>query len=590
MKVMKNIVKVSIVLVLVVLIAACESMSIKTRQKTLLQKNSEESLPLLKDTSVADAELNIQQNNLLLLPINDELSAALTPEVDVEVTAAQKSLMEDRFDLYVDKAPAKAVLMSLVKDTPHNMVVHPNVSGEISLDLKNVSVDEVMKTIRNVYGFEYRLSPSGYEVLDDTMQSQIFSVNYLNVRRKGSSQIRISSGQLSEASSGKSATQGQSGTAGNDSKNTSVSGSKVDTFSDADFWEELESALKAIVGEMDGRKVVVNPQSGVVVVRALPTELRHVKDYLTATQNIIARQVILEAKILEVELNDGYQSGVNWAALFSSNGRTITLGQTGGGNIFNGNNLSSIAGATGILDPANLSQVQGTATSAFGGVFSAALNLKNFTAFIEALETQGNVHVLSSPRVSTVNNQKAVIKVGSDEFFVTDITTETTSNGASTNQSINVELTPFFSGVALDVLPQIDARGEVTLYIHPSVSNVNEKVKQIDVSTNDSINIPLALSTIRESDSIVRARSGQVVVIGGLMQNVTRDNTASVPLLGNIPIIGGLFRHEQKSIKKSELVILLRPVVVENGKIWDDVVGKHKLSFDELTGQYGIDR
>jgi len=588
MLMINKMVKVSMILLLTVLISACETMLIKERQKALVQKNAEEISSLSSDLTIVGERSPL--GNSIVLPVDTDISDALTPSVDVQVTAAKKSLMEERFDLYVDKAPAKTVLMSLVKDTPLNMVVHPNVSGEMSLDLKNVTVDEVMKIIRNVYRFEYRLTATGYEVLDDTMQSRIFSINYLNVRRQGSSQIRVSSGQLSEARGSKS----NSGNASSDdnkiSKTTSVSGSKVDTFSDADFWEELALALKAIVGELDGRNVVVNPQSGVVVVRALPAELRQVQDYLTATQNIIARQVVLEAKILEVELSDGYQSGINWAALFSHGSRTATLGQTGGGTVFNGNGLSDIAGATGILDPLNLSQVQGAATSAFGGVFSAAVNLKNFTAFIEALETQGNVHVLSSPRVSTVNNQKAVIKVGSDEFFVTDITTETTENGTSTNQSINVELTPFFSGVALDVLPQIDARGEVTLYVHPSVSNVNEKVKQIDISASDSINIPLALSTIRESDSIVRARSGQVVVIGGLMQNITRDNTASVPILGSLPIIGGLFRHEQKSIKKSELVILLRPIVIENGKVWSDVVGEHKLSFKNISSEYGLDR
>ncbi|NOZ53975.1 MAG: pilus (MSHA type) biogenesis protein MshL [Gammaproteobacteria bacterium] len=584
-----NIAKICITL-LTLLIAACETMPINSRQKTLVLKNSDEISLFSGSVLGASNDVSTLPDKLIPMPVEEAISAALMPLLDVQVSAAQKRLMETRFDLYVNSVPAKTVFMSLVKDTPFNMVVHPDVSSLISLDLKNVTVDEVMNVIRNVYGIEYRFSPFGYEVLADIVQSRLFSINYLNVRRRGSSQIRVSSGQLSEAGNKKKPPGNSGENTGNATQSTSVSGSKVDTFSDADFWLELKLALKSIVGELDGRNVVVNPQSGVVVVRALPAELRQVQDYLTVTQNIITRQVILEAKILEIELSDRYQAGVNWAALFSNNGRTMILGQTGGGTIFNGNGLSGIADTTGTLDPLNYSQVQGTATSAFGGVFSAALNLKNFTAFIEALETQGDVHVLSSPRISTVNNQKAVIKVGSDEFFVTDITTEISNNGTSSNQSINVELTPFFSGVALDVLPQIDGQGEVTLYVHPSVSDVKEKVKQIDLSRDESINIPLALSTIRESDSIVKARSGQVVVIGGLMQNITRDNTASVPFLGKVPIIGGLFRHEQKTIRKSELVILLRPVVIENGKAWIDIVGQHKLSLQKLSNQYGIVR
>ncbi len=194
--------------------------------------------------------------------------------------------------------------------------------------------------------------------------------------------------------------------------------------------------------------------------------------------------------------------------------------------------------------------------------------------------------MLSSPRVSTVNNQKAVIKVGTDEFFVTDIETQTLESTANLNQSINVELTPFFSGVALDVIPQINGRGEVTLHIHPSVSDVKEKVKEIQVSTDPDkglLKVPLALSTIRESDSIIRARSGQVVVIGGLMQNITSDETAGIPFVSQLPVVGGLFRHTKQITKKSELVILLRPIIVDGDSVWNDSVGQSRVRFDQMT-------
>jgi MSHA biogenesis protein MshL len=223
--------------------------------------------------------------------------------------------------------------------------------------------------------------------------------------------------------------------------------------------------------------------------------------------------------------------------------------------------------------------------SAFGGMFAMSLDVGDFTGFLEFLETQGDVHVLSSPRVSTVNNQKAVIKVGTDEFFVTDVDTNSnsTTGSASTNQSVDIELTPFFSGVALDVIPQISEEGVVTLHIHPSVIEVNERIKQINLTTDNQLSIPLALSTIRESDSIVRARSGQVVVIGGLMQNQTKDSTSSVPILGDLPLIGGLFRHKQQTTHKSELVILLRPIVVNSDKTWADEVKKATSSFGKIT-------
>jgi MSHA biogenesis protein MshL len=172
-----------------------------------------------------------------------------------------------------------------------------------------------------------------------------------------------------------------------------------------------------------------------------------------------------------------------------------------------------------------------------------------------------------------VNNQKAVIKVGSDEFFVTGVRTDTVDTNNSAIQSVNVDLTPFFSGVALDVTPQIDENGIVTLHIHPSVSDVQEKVKEINVSSGDgTLQVPLALSSIRESDSIVRAVSGQVIVIGGLMQTQISQQQAGIPLLQEIPLLGALFRHEKESSVKSELVILLRPIVIDSASQWRSLI------------------
>jgi MSHA biogenesis protein MshL len=177
--------------------------------------------------------------------------------------------------------------------------------------------------------------------------------------------------------------------------------------------------------------------------------------------------------------------------------------------------------------------------------------------------------VLSSPRVSTLNNQKAVIKAGSDEFFVTDIASNTVT-GTSSATSRNVELTPFFSGIALDVTPQISAGGEVILHIHPTVSDVTDQTKALTVS-GETDSLPLAFSEIRESDSIVKAKSGQIIVIGGLMRNSRRTETFAVPLLGRLPGLGRLFRSERDVENKTELVIMLKPIVVDDDTVWSDM-------------------
>ncbi len=520
------------------------------------------------------------------------VSAALLPPLNVQLSGLGQEPVQRRFDITVNRVLARTFFMSLVKNTPYNMVTPPDMKGRISLSLKNVTLDEVMETVREVYGYEYRRSASGYEILTKALRSKIFKVDYLNVQRKGRSRVRVSSGQVSASRSRNNSSRNGSGASSSTASSgrrqvEAVSGSEMDTRTQSDFWAELRDALEAIIGSEDGRKVVLNAHSGIIVVRARPEELRAVEQYLQDTQAVVQRQVILEAKILEVELKDGFQSGINWAAMGSNGTDGIAGGQFGGGRIFSDGN-SNLAGLSDVLNPANPDAIGAAVASAFGGVFGMRLTSGNFTAFLEFLESQGDVHVLSSPRVSTVNNQKAVIKVGTDEFFVTDVNTNNQlyAGSSTTNQTFNVEFTPFFSGVALDVTPQIDDEGFVTLHIHPSVSDVKEKIKQIDFSETESLRMPMAVSTIRESDSIVRARSGQVVVIGGLMQNISRDSTVSVPLLGDLPIVGGLFRHKQKSYVKSELVILLRPVVVDNGQVWDDELQRITERFgglDELT-------
>ena len=307
----------------------------------------------------------------------------------------------------------------------------------------------------------------------------------------------------------------------------------------------------------------MSPQSGVVVVKAMPPELRSVENYLRATQISVDRQVILEAKIIEVRLSDGYQSGINWAGFNSA--RKFAVG--GGANTQHvslpSGDLTTGTTFSGLLG-GGLSSAAGATT---GGVFGLALRTTSFAALLEFLESQGAVSVLSSPRIATLNNQKAVLKVGTDEFFVTNVST-TTTTGTSTTSTPNVTLQPFFSGIALDVTPQIDEYSNITLHIHPSVSEVTSKNREINLGSSGTLNLPLASSSISETDSIVRALDGQVIVIGGLMRSSSSDTNSQVPGAGDVPLVGSLFRHNNRNTSKSELVILLKPTVVKNADTW----------------------
>ena len=466
------------------------------------------------------------------------------------------------FDLNVDDVGAAVFFRSLVHDTPFNMVVHPDVQGQVSLNLNQVSVPEVMDIMRDVYGFDYTLKGSVFQVYPDALRTEIFRLNYLNLSRNGMSEVQVSAGKVSDVSSGGGNDQQNDGrnNTGSGASNSGAGGQQVvgtivNTRGESDLWQEVEATLEQLVGNEDGAQITVTPQVGLIVVRARPASLRAVAYYLDQVEASVSRQVILEAKIIEVTLNEGFQSGIDWHTFGdASQGvfRPQGVLQNDGTTVFVGGSEHRAAGNF-ISGPNDIFNPLGTA-------FSLQAALGDFDATLNLLRTQGAVQVLSSPRIATVNNQKAVIKVGSDEFFVTDISSNTVTAGSAINVSDSPELTPFFSGIALDVTPQISSNDEIILHVHPTVSEVTEQLKEIGGQV-----VPLAASTIRESDSIVRARSGQIVVIGGLMQNSARDTNAAVPAFGNLPLVGHLFRQKNQSSIKSELVILLKPVVVTNG-------------------------
>lgn len=520
-------------------------------------------------------------------PNNHSVKDALLPPLKIALPTSSQKKLEPRFDLVINDAPANQVLMGIVNGTRYSMLVHKDVNSTISLNLKNVTVFEALDAIRQLYGYEYKVDGTRIFIEPQAIQTRLFQVNYIVGQRTGSSDTRVTSGSMSGGN------QNNQGAQNANLNSTAVNGggqnsaqtisSSITTKSENDFWKELKESITGLIGDKDNKKVVINTQSGLIMVRAMPDEIRNVESFLRLMQVNIERQVILEAKILNVELNQNSQNGVNWS-VFGSNGST----RGSVGTLNTNTTLSTTDGLVtdGTIDGTIGSSITNLATTALGGpVFALSLQGANFAALLNFLDSQGDVHVLSSPRIATINNQKAVLKVGTDEFFVTNVQQNTVIGGGAATVNPSVTLQPFFSGIALDVTPQIDKEENIILHIHPSISNVTTVNKQVNLGTSGSLNLPLASNSVSETDSIVRTRDGNVIAIGGLMTESTAGNSARVPGLSKIKGIGKLFTQEGKLTSKTELVILLKATVVQGQETWNQDLLSSQKRLRKLSAQ-----
>ncbi|QXB55679.1 pilus (MSHA type) biogenesis protein MshL [Aeromonas sp. FDAARGOS 1415] len=490
----------------------------------------------------------------------------LPPSVQSELLQLNRpqqplSVPEKRMRIAAHDVDAVEFFGSLFKGSRYSVAVHPGVAGVISVELKDVTLQEALATVGDMYGFDVQRKGNVFHVYPAGLRTETIPVNYLMMARRGLSRTSVSTGGVTANDNNDNGNNNNfdnglnnSGSNNNNSNsfdngnngNGNSNGTRIETDSNNDYWTDLRDALQTLIGSGEGRAVITSPQAGLVTVRAYPKELKAVRDFLEQSGEHLKRQVVLEARILEVSLNEGYEQGVDWSGLSASwdGGKGIT----GGGSLLD----SPIASTPNQI------------FRALGGGAGFTISDGNFNVAVSLLKTQGDVNTLSSPRVTATNNQKAVIKVGTDEYFVTNASTTTTTSGNSAPiVTPNVELTPFFSGIALDVTPQIDEQGRVLLHIHPSVIDTEEQSKTINVGTTDPLVLPLAKSSIRESDTVVQANNGDIVVIGGLMKTDKQEIVSKVPLLGDIPWVGEAFTNRRESNRKVELVIMLKPTVVE---------------------------
>ena len=553
MKLKNNYTARTLFLLLALAIAGCQTYGVGEK----VQPHISEELDTLSSTPTTNQQVPAQFAQELLSSVG-----GFTPVVS--------STAQQTFNVVASDVDVRPFFDALVDGTPYSVAVHPAVNGKISLTLKEVGLDDVIKIITRMYPLDVFREGKVVQVMPAQMKTESIPVNFLMMKRFGVSNVSVIAGGVTEQdqnngnmnnngiNGNNNIAGGQAGAGGMNGVGNNIqqlNGSNIQTTSENDFWKDLKEALGILITPTDGRQIIVSPQSGLVTVRALPSEIAVVKDFLLQSQESLQRQVVLEARIIEVTLNDGYQQGVRWDRIASGLSGSVNFGLSGG-------TLASNF-ASGVNPAVNAVNRIGNAISTdIGGVSTLRISRGDFDGVINMLQTQGDVQMLSNPRVTVTNNQKAVIKVGQDEYFVTDVSSSDSIGGATTQNQNDIELTPFFSGIALDVTPQIDSGGSVILHVHPSVTETAEQTKSIQVG-EQQIQLPLAQSNIRESDTVIRARDGEIVVIGGLMETITSDEESKTPLLGDIPVLGNLFKNTRKTQSKRELVILIRPSVVQ---------------------------
>lgn len=561
---------------LILLLCACRSgpgQTLDTETIDSIQDALEEAATTLNTPTAAPSQAEIDA----MLPsvfLADEMAAPI----------------EERFNIVANRENAQNFFANLVAGTEYGVAVSPELEGEISLSLPNVTIDDVMQAVQQTYGYQISRRDNIYHVQPGGLQTRMFSVDYLNVSRSGTSNVQVSSSGQSGGQNGNNNQNGnnqngnfnnggnfnnnQNGNNNNQNGNNQNgnfggggtgggAGGQVQTQTESNFWEDFEEVISALIGtevrsrdnnanqgssggilsslassrggsgNADGKSVVVQPQVGLIMVTAFPDELDRVAEYIAQAQHILSREVTIQVQFLEVVLNKGFQSAIDFD----------TFGP--GGVTGSDNELTAAFGSAGDFT-----------ISGNSNPLSIATNFTDFDAVFKILESRGTTQVLSSPSLKVLNNQKAVFQDGDEEYFQTNAGSTTVAGGNNTTTASSASLESFFSGISMDITPQISADGKITLHVHPTISTVVEQSKTISGEQ-----VPLARTSVRELDSVIRGEDGKIVVLGGLAYERSADDVAGIPFANDLPVVGVAFDQRRRSTVKSEFIILLRPMI-----------------------------
>ncbi len=470
----------------------------------------------------------------------------------------KKQAKLETYTVVVNEAPVKELLFSLARDARLNVDIHPGIEGIVTLNAVNQTLLQIMERITRQVSLRYQLDGPNLVVAPDMPYWRTYTVGYVNMARDSESEVSVAT-QI--ATAGGSVSGGGSAAQGN------ISRTNVKNSSSNHFWELIEANILAIItqpSEDDAAKeedasedqvspVIVNPVGGVISVSATQQEHEQVQLVLDKVLSSALRQVLIEMTIVEVELSDRYQAGVDWQHLASGDGLTA---------------LSALTGPNLSVPPVFSLNYSNSTPSG-----------RSYSTTLRMLETFGNVSVLSSPKIMALNNQTALLKVVDEKvYFTVELEIEDATDNTPERRTYLSEIHTVPVGLVMSVTPQINEADNVSLNIRPTISRITGyAVDPAPRLANSGFDNLIPEIQVREMESLLQISNGQMVVMGGLMQDKTDKNDSGVPLLSKLPLIGPLFRYRDDAVTKSELVIFLRPTVIKGAGVGLDLVNLNGL-------------
>jgi general secretion pathway protein D len=517
----------------------------------------------------------------------------------------------ETYSVVVNNVQVADLLFALARDAKVNVDIHPGITGTVSLNAINQTLPQLLTRIAKQVDIRFELDGPNLVVMPDSPFLKHYKVDYVNMGRNVTETISTSTQINTNPGGGTGSSGGSTGNVTGGGGN--VSNTRIENKSNNQFWDSLEKNIKDILRETDkvlpegssetvieqantqiasgaaalpqgagpraaqaianalqtnpapgsssqatgnsivrrntfreAASVIMNPESGVITVRATGRQHEKIQEFIDRVITSSRRQVLIEATIVEVTLGDGYQQGIQWDRLRKDGSTKFSI------------------------SPASVNSNVGNAVSPFTLTFSQLGSAFDITAIVDLLQAYGTAKVLSSPRLSVMNNQTALLKVV-ENFVYFNVKADTTST-ANVGTTIAVTTTPqsVSVGLVMSVTAQVSDTDAVILNVRPTISSINELKEDPNPSIPPGVKNYVPQIRTREIESVMRVRSGEIAVLGGLMEDGVNWKTGRVPILGQIPLVGELFTTRNNSATKSELVIFLRPVIIKDPSLNGD--------------------